>query len=78
MAVAAFTSESGAYRAAKDVQDAIEDNVAKGMAHNEAELKGIEEYAIEASILKVWISDAAQDSSDRSSRFYLNKIKEKQ
>ena len=70
MAVSAFTSESGAYRAAKDVQDAIEDNVAKGMAHNEAELKGIEEYAIEASILKVWISDAAQDAADQGIQIY--------
>ena len=70
MAVATFTSESGAYRAAKDVQDAIEDNVAKGMAHNEAELKGIEEYAIEASILKVWISDAAQDAADQGIQIY--------
>ncbi len=32
MAVATFTSEAGAYRAAKDVQDAIEDNIAKGMS----------------------------------------------
>jgi hypothetical protein len=70
MAVAAFTSESGAYRAAKDVQDAIDDNVAKGMSHNEAELKGIEEYAIEASILKVWISDSAQDSADQGIQIY--------
>ncbi len=70
MAVSAFTSEAGAYRAAKDVEDAIEDNIAKGMPHNEAELKGIEEYAIEASILKVWISDAAQVSADQGIQIY--------
>ncbi|ADX67117.1 MULTISPECIES: acyl-CoA dehydrogenase family protein [Weeksella] len=70
MAVATFTSEAGAYRAAKDIQDAIEDNIAKGMPHNEAELKGIEEYAIEASILKVWISEAAQKASDEGIQIY--------
>lgn len=70
MAVATFTSEAGAYRAAKDVQDAIEENMANGMPHNEAELKGIEEYAIEASILKVWISEAAQKASDEGIQIY--------
>ena len=70
MAVAAFTSEAGAYRAAKDIEDAITENIANGMAHNEAELKGIEEYAIEASILKVWISDMAQISADKGIQVY--------
>ena len=70
MAVATFTSEAGAYRAAKDVEDAIAENIANGMAHNEAELKGIEEYAIEASILKVWISDMAQISADKGIQVY--------
>lgn len=70
MAVAAFTSEAGAYRAAKNVEDAIADNIAGGMVHNEAELKGIEEYAIEASILKVWISDMAQISADKGIQIY--------
>lgn len=70
MAVSAFTSEAGAYRAAKDVEDAIADNIAAGMPHNEAELKGIEEYAIEASILKVWISDQAQISADLGIQIY--------
>ncbi|WP_068598074.1 acyl-CoA dehydrogenase family protein [Vaginella massiliensis] len=70
MAVAAFTSEAGAYRAAKDVEDAIADNLAAGMPHNEAELKGIEEYAIEASILKVWISEASQVSADLGIQIY--------
>ena len=70
MAVATFASESGAYRAAKDIEEAIAANVANGMAHNEAELKGIEEYAIEASVLKVWISDMAQISADKGIQIY--------
>lgn len=70
MAIATFTSESGAYRAAKDVEDAIAENIANGMQHNEAELKGIEEYAIEASVLKVWISDMAQVCADKGIQVY--------
>lgn len=65
MAVTTFASEAGAYRAAKDIEDAIAENLANGMPKNEAELKGIEEYAIEASILKVWISDMAQICADK-------------
>ncbi|WP_313375440.1 acyl-CoA dehydrogenase family protein [Chishuiella sp.] len=70
MAVSTFTSEAGSYRAAKDVEDAIADNIAAGMSHADAELKGIEEYAIEASILKVWISDATQVVSDQGIQIY--------
>lgn len=70
MATSTFTSEAGAYRAAKDVEDAIADNIASGMSHSEAELKGVEEYAIEASILKVWISDAAQIAADKGIQIY--------
>jgi len=70
MAVSTFTSEAGSYRAAKDVEDAIADNIAGGMSHADAELKGIEEYAIEASILKVWISDATQVVSDQGIQIY--------
>lgn len=70
MAIATFASEAGAYRAAKDIEDAIADNLANGMDEKEAELKGIEEYAIEASILKVWISDMSQIAADKGIQIY--------
>lgn len=70
MATAAYASESAAYRAGKDIQGAIEDNIAAGMPDNEAELKGVEEYAIEASVLKVWISDMAQIAADNGIQIY--------
>ncbi|MGB6094409.1 MAG: acyl-CoA dehydrogenase family protein [Moheibacter sp.] len=70
MATAAFASESAAYRAGKDIQGAIEDNISAGMPSNEAELKGVEEYAIEASILKVWISDMCQIAADNGIQIY--------
>jgi len=70
MATVAYASESAAYRAGKDIQAAIEDNIAAGMPHNEAELKGVEEYAIEASVLKVWISDMCQIAADNGIQIY--------
>lgn len=70
MATKCFASESGSYRPAKNIEDAIADNIAAGMSHNEAELKGIEEYAIEASIVKVFASEAAQFTSDEGIQIY--------
>lgn len=70
MATSAFASESAAYRAGKDIEDAIADNLAAGMSDTEAELKGVEEYAIEASILKVWVSDMCQIAADNGIQIY--------
>ncbi len=64
MATGAFVSEAGSYRGAKDVENKIEELVAGGMNHEEAELKGVEEFAVECSILKVFVSDLAQHSAD--------------
>ena len=70
MATGTFVSESGSYRAAKDVQDKIDELVAGGMNHQEAELKGVEEFAVECSILKVFVSDLAQHTADEGIQIY--------
>ncbi len=70
MATGTFVSEAGSYRAAKDVQDKIDELVAGGMNHQEAELKGVEEFAVECSILKVFVSDLAQNSADEGIQIY--------
>ena len=64
MATGIFVSEAGAYRAAQDVQNKIDELVAGGMQHEQAELKGIEEFAVECSILKVYVSDLTQKTAD--------------
>ena len=64
MSVNAYAGESACYRAAKDIQDRIAIRVAKGNSHQEAELKGVEEYAIECSILKVAVSEDVQQTTD--------------
>ncbi|MBS1549259.1 MAG: acyl-CoA dehydrogenase family protein [Bacteroidetes bacterium] len=64
MATGIFVSEAGVYRAANDIQNKINELVAAGMNHQEAELKGVEEFAVECSILKVFVSDLTQNTAD--------------
>lgn len=70
MATGVFVSEAGSYRAAKNVQDKIDELVAEGMDHQAAELKGVEEFAVECSILKVFVSDLAQHTADEGIQVY--------
>jgi len=70
MATGAFVSEAGSYRGAKDVENKIEELVAGGMNHEQAELKGVEEFAVECSILKVFVSDLAQHSADEGIQIF--------
>ncbi|WP_417428804.1 acyl-CoA dehydrogenase family protein [Halpernia sp.] len=70
MATGIFVSESGTYRAGKDVQDKIDELISGGMGHQEAELKGVEEFAVECSILKVFVSDLTQHTADEGIQIY--------
>ncbi|WP_343687959.1 acyl-CoA dehydrogenase family protein [Chryseobacterium gleum] len=70
MATGVFVSEAGSYRAAKNIQDKIDELVAAGLSHQEAELKGVEEFAVECSILKVFVSDLAQHTADEGIQVY--------
>ncbi|NIF05974.1 acyl-CoA dehydrogenase [Chryseobacterium sp. Tr-659] len=70
MATGVFVSEAGSYRAAKNIQDKIDELVAGGMDHQAAELKGVEEFAVECSILKVFVSDLAQNTADEGIQVY--------
>ena len=40
------------------------------MNHQEAELKGVEEFAVECSILKVFVSDLTQNTADEGIQIY--------
>ena len=70
MATSAYVGESASYRAAKDIEDRIEIRQSEGASHQEAELKGVEEYAIECSILKVAASEDLQNCSDEGIQIY--------
>lgn len=70
MATNAYAGESACYRAAKNIEDRIALRVAKGNPHQEAELKGVEEYAIECSILKVAVSEDCQSTTDEGIQIF--------
>lgn len=70
MATSCYAGESATYRAAKDIEDRIAIREAEGASHQEAELKGVEEYAIECSILKVAVSEDVQNCADEGIQIF--------
>lgn len=70
MATATFVSEAGTYRAGQNIQDKINELIDNGTNHQVAELKGVEEFAVECSILKVFVSDITQKIADEGIQIY--------
>ena len=70
MATACYVGESAAYRAAKNIEDRIAIRMTEGNSHQDAELKGVEEYAIECSILKVKVSEDVQKCTDEGIQIF--------
>ena len=70
MATSAYAGESATYRAAKSIEDRINARIKDGTSHQEAELKGVEEFAIECSILKVAVSEDVQNCADEGIQIY--------
>lgn len=70
MATNCYAGESASYRAAKNIEDRINARLADGNSHSEAELKGVEEYAIECSILKVAVSEDVQNCADEGIQIF--------
>lgn len=70
MATSCYAGESAAYRAAKNIEERIEARVANGESHQDAELKGVEEFAIECSILKVAVSEDVQNCTDEGIQIF--------
>ena len=70
MATNTYAGESASYRAAKNIEDRIEMRMAAGNSHQDSELKGVEEYAIECSILKVTVSEDVQACADEGIQIF--------
>lgn len=70
MATSCYAGESATYRAAKDIENRIKAREEAGASHQEAELKGVEEYAIECSILKVAVSEDVQNCADEGIQIF--------
>ncbi|MFK8271702.1 acyl-CoA dehydrogenase family protein [Capnocytophaga stomatis] len=65
-----YAGEAAVYRTLKEIENRIEIRKSQGNPENEAELKSIEEYAIECSILKVMLSEDIQRSSDEGIQIF--------
>ncbi|MFT7385965.1 MAG: alkylation response protein AidB-like acyl-CoA dehydrogenase [Nonlabens sp.] len=70
MATSCYAGESATYRASKDIEDRIAAREAEGATHQDAELKGVEEYAIECSVLKVAVSEDVQNCADEGIQIF--------
>jgi alkylation response protein AidB-like acyl-CoA dehydrogenase len=69
-AVKVFASESAIYRASQNIEDAIHALIEGGMDEAKAKLKGVEQFAVEAAILKVHGSETLDYVSDEGVQIY--------
>ena len=70
MATSCYVGESACYRVAKDIEDRINYFISQGMSKQEAELKGVEDYAVECSLIKVGASEDLQNCSDEGIQIF--------
>ncbi len=70
MATNAYAGDSACYRAAGNIEERIALRVSDGNTLHEAELKGVEEYAIECSLLKVAVSEDLQHVTDEGIQIF--------
>ncbi len=65
-----WVAESATYRCSKNVEEAISELEANGMDHAKALLKGVEQYAAEAAMLKVAASEVLDFVVDEAVQIY--------
>jgi len=70
MATDRYVGESACYRASKDIEDRVNIRHESGNSFQDAELKGVEEYVIECSILKVAVSEDCQNAADEGIQIF--------
>ena len=70
MATSCYVGESACYRAASDIQSKIDEYESIGLTKQESELKGVEEFALECSIIKVAISEDMQICADEGVQIF--------
>ena len=70
MSTRTFASDAACYRAAKDIQNKIDEHRSNGKTHEEAELASFQEYAIECAMIKVYASETSQFVSDEGIQIF--------
>ncbi|MCE3277907.1 MAG: fadE [Bacteroidetes bacterium] len=69
-AIRVYASESAIYRASQNIEDAIKSLITGGMDEAKAKLKGVEQFAVEAAILKVHGSEVLDYVVDEGVQIY--------
>jgi alkylation response protein AidB-like acyl-CoA dehydrogenase len=69
-AIEIFSCESATYRAAQNIEDCIHAYIEGGMDKAQAELKGVEQYAIECAMMKVHGSETLDFVVDEGVQIY--------
>ena len=70
MAARSYAMESALYRATQNIDDAIKTLQESGMEYSKAKLKGVEQFAAEAAILKVHCSEVLDFVVDEGVQIY--------
>ena len=70
MATSCYIGESACYRAAKDIENRTKVFLSEGMSHQESELKGVEDFAIECSLIKIGISEDIMNCTDEGIQIF--------
>lgn len=69
-AIRTYASEAATYRASQNIEDATKAYIAGGMDEAQAKLKGTEQFAIEAAMIKVHASETLDYVSDEGVQIY--------
>ncbi len=69
-AIRIFACESAIYRCSQNIEDAIKELIAGGIEEGKAKLKGVEQFAVEAAILKVYGSEVLDYVVDEGVQIY--------
>ena len=65
-----FACESAVFRCSQNIEDTIKSLISSGMEEGKAKLKGVEQFAVEAAILKVYGSETLDYCADEGVQIF--------